>query len=299
MKNRFLKLTSIVILGTTIFFGCSKNTVDSKSTTTPVTKITSNTSIQTKINSTSSSTITSSTTKEAENTKTKVSTKENGSASNEEVKDEYSKYSNKKNGWGHANPANLSAYNATYSVGKGNVALTFDLGYETGYTSKLLAELRSKGAKATFFITGTYAKKNPTLVKQMIRDGHKIGMHGYNHQSMVSLVVNGKTALLNDIAKWKDASGLSTNLYRAPEGVYSQRGLSVLKDNGYKTVFWGFALVDWDEDNQMEPSKALSALKKGTLSGDIVLLHVYKTNVTIIGDYIDYLRSVGLNIVQP
>lgn len=96
MKNRFLKLTSLVILGTTIFFGCSKNTVDSKSTTTPVTKITSNTSIQTKINSTSSSTIASSTTKEAENTKTKVSTKENGSASNEEVKDEYSKYSNKK-----------------------------------------------------------------------------------------------------------------------------------------------------------------------------------------------------------
>lgn len=55
--------------------------------------------------------------------------------------------------------------------------LTFDEGYEAGYTSQLLNTLKQNQVKATFFITAHYVNTQPDLVKQMIEEGHIIGNH--------------------------------------------------------------------------------------------------------------------------
>ena len=57
------------------------------------------------------------------------------------------------------------------------IYLTFDCGYEAGYTEKILEVLKQNEVKATFFITGHYLNSSPELVKQMIDDGHIIGNH--------------------------------------------------------------------------------------------------------------------------
>jgi peptidoglycan-N-acetylmuramic acid deacetylase len=61
------------------------------------------------------------------------------------------------------------------------VVLTFDEGYENGYTGKILDTLKEKGVKAIFFVTGDYAKDNKALIKRMIDEGHIIGNHGMKH----------------------------------------------------------------------------------------------------------------------
>lgn len=60
------------------------------------------------------------------------------------------------------------------------IYLTFDCGYEAGYTEKILEVLKQHDVKATFFITGHYLNSSPELVKQMIDDGHIIGNHTPN-----------------------------------------------------------------------------------------------------------------------
>ena len=60
---------------------------------------------------------------------------------------------------------------------KKNIYLTFDEGYEAGYTSKILEILKKNNVKATFFITAHYVNSQPDLVKQMINEGHIIGNH--------------------------------------------------------------------------------------------------------------------------
>ena len=67
------------------------------------------------------------------------------------------------------------------------VYLTFDEGYEAGYTSKNLATLKENNVKATFFITAHYLNTQPELVKQMIDEGHIVGNHTVNHKSMPAL----------------------------------------------------------------------------------------------------------------
>ena len=52
------------------------------------------------------------------------------------------------------------------------IYLTFDSGYEAGYTSKILDTLKEKNVKATFFITAHYLNTATDLVKRMLDEGH-------------------------------------------------------------------------------------------------------------------------------
>ena len=67
------------------------------------------------------------------------------------------------------------------------IYLTFDEGYEAGYTSKILEILKENDVKATFFITAHYLNTNEELVKQMIEENHIVGNHTKNHKSMPEL----------------------------------------------------------------------------------------------------------------
>ncbi len=57
------------------------------------------------------------------------------------------------------------------------IYLTFDEGYEAGYTSEILKILKENDVKATFFLTAHYVNTQEDLVKQMIDEGHIIGNH--------------------------------------------------------------------------------------------------------------------------
>ena len=110
--------------------------------------------------------------------------------------------SNKKIGWGIKRNDNneqpdLGSNNKklldSYSgIAMGNdtdkyVYLTFDEGYETGYTAKLLDILNENNVKAAFFITAHYLNTQPELVQRMIEEGHIVGNHTVNHKSMPDL----------------------------------------------------------------------------------------------------------------
>ena len=97
--------------------------------------------------------------------------------------------SNKKIGWGikrndnHEQPdlgsTNKNLIEKYNGIAMGNsndkfVYLTFDEGYEAGYTSKILDILKENDVKAAFFITGHYINTAGDLVKRMIDEGHSV-----------------------------------------------------------------------------------------------------------------------------
>lgn len=103
--------------------------------------------------------------------------------------------SNKKIEWGikrgkdHAQPdlgnENKKIIDELEGISMGNsempyIYLTFDCGYEAGYTEKILEVLKQNNVKATFFITGHYLNSAPDMVKKMIDEGHIIGNHTAN-----------------------------------------------------------------------------------------------------------------------
>ncbi len=99
---------------------------------------------------------------------------------------------NKKIGWGikrnknHEQPDvgsnNKKVLEENEGICLGNkekkyIYLTFDEGYEAGYTPKILDTLKDNNVKATFFITAHYVNTKPELVQRMIEEGHIVGNH--------------------------------------------------------------------------------------------------------------------------
>ncbi len=178
------------------------------------------------------------------------------------------------------------------------IIISFDQGYENGYTEKILDTLKEKNVSAIFFLTGDYAKKEPELVKRMIAEGHTLGNHGMTHASLPTLSDKAAREEIMSLHNYViNNYGYQMQYFRPPCGEYSEKALEITQDCGYKTLFWSFAYVDWKTNSQPDPDEALRKLTDSAHGGEILLLHsVSATNAQILGELIDSLRDKGYTV---
>lgn len=218
--------------------------------------------------------------------------------------------SNKKIGWGikrnenHEQPDVGNSNKKVLEENKGmclgnkekkNIYLTFDEGYEAGYTSQLLNILKENEVKATFFITAHYVNSQPDLVKQMIEEGHIVGNHTVNHKSMPDLNNEKiKTEVMDLHQVVQEKFGYEMKYIRPPKGEFSENTLQVTNQLGYKTVMWSFAYEDWNEDKQPEEGSSKKKILDNLHNGEIMLLHGNsKTNTNVLDSVIKEARNMG------
>lgn len=222
---------------------------------------------------------------------------------------ELDSFSNQKVCWGQGHncneqnqPISCLDFNQKYGEHGGvflvqtdDIYLTFDEGYENGYTDSILDTLKQKNVKAIFFVTYDYVKSNPQLIRRMIDEGHTVGNHTWGHPSMPELTAEKQAeqiAKLHDYVK--DEFGYNMTLFRAPKGEFSERSLEVAKSLGYTSLFWSFAYYDYNVNDQPTAEKAFNRVTGAAHKGAIYLLHaVSKTNDAILGDVIDELKKQG------
>lgn len=178
-----------------------------------------------------------------------------------------------------------------------NIYLTFDEGYENGYTGAILDTLKEKQVTAVFFVTMPYVKQNPDLIRRMIDEGHIVGNHTVNHPSMPSVTDDVKLeeeiTKLHEYVK-ENFGGYEMTYLRPPKGEYSERTVKISKDLGYKTVLWSSAYDDWDTTKQDRLDYARKMIYNYTHNGCVMLLHaVSKDNTALLGEVIDTLRNEG------
>ena len=174
--------------------------------------------------------------------------------------------------------------------------LTFDEGYENGYTEKILDVLLEKDVPAAFFVTKSYIRANPELIERMIAEGHVVGNHTVRHKSSPSLSEADMIAELSGVADYfKEVTGREMPpFFRPPMGEYSERVLAIAQKAGYHTIFWSFAYEDWKQDKQPGAAAAHKRVVDGLHNGAILLLHaVSSSNTEAMGDIIDSARSMG------
>lgn len=176
-----------------------------------------------------------------------------------------------------------------------NIYLTFDEGYENGYTDDILDTLQEKGVQAVFFVTMPYVQSEPELVQRMIDEGHIVGNHSVNHPSFPEISFEECQQEIMELHDYvKENFGYEMSLFRFPMGEFSEADLKVVQDLGYRSVFWSFAYRDWLVDEQPDPQEAIATIKDKCHPGAIYLLHaVSETNAQILGQVIDDLRGEG------
>ena len=207
------------------------------------------------------------------------------------------KLNNEQPDLGKSNKELLEKYEGI-AMGNNNdrcVYLTFDEGYEAGYTSKILDILNENDVKAAFFITGHYLNSEPELVERMINEGHIVGNHTVNHKSMPDL---------NNEEIKKEVMKLHTSVYekydyemrylRPPMGEFSERTLDVIKELGYKTTMWSLAYDDWDENKQGREEYGKDKIISNIHNGAIILLHANSAdNSNILDECIKKIKNMG------
>lgn len=178
------------------------------------------------------------------------------------------------------------------------IYLTFDEGYENGYTGKILDVLKAKNVKAVFFVTHYYVKTNPDLIRRMIDEGHQVGSHSMSHPSFPKISTEQAIEEVVQLHRILQSQfGYNMTLFRFPAGEFCERDLALLQALGYRSVFWSHAYKDWDPALQIGYSAALQTVTKGMHPGAIYLLHaVSKDNANILGDFIDRCRQRGYTL---
>jgi len=219
-----------------------------------------------------------------------------------------SKISETKYGWGLKKNKNappevpsstvelLQKYGAIYkSDEEKTLYLTFDEGYENGYTGKILDVLKENKVPAAFFVTGPYIKKETDLIKRMTQEGHVVGNHTVNHPSMPDVSDDDiKLEVENLTQSYYELTGEKMKFFRPPMGEYSERTLNLTSQMGYTNVFWSFAYKDWEVNNQQGTGYAYNQIMDGVHDGAILLLHaVSKDNAEILDRVIKDLKAQG------
>jgi peptidoglycan-N-acetylmuramic acid deacetylase len=175
------------------------------------------------------------------------------------------------------------------------VYLTFDCGYEAGYTETILDVLAENNVKATFFITGHYLNTASDIVKRMIEEGHIVGNHTVNHKCLPNISDDEvKKEIMTLHNSMYEKFGYEMKYFRPPKGEFSQRVISISKDLGYTTVMWSSAYDDWDKEKQGREEYGKNKIIENIHNGCVLLLHATsEDNSKILDDVIKEIKNMG------
>lgn len=158
------------------------------------------------------------------------------------------------------------------AAARGEVAITFDDGPDAVTTPQVLDLLDAHGAAATFFCIGRHAEQQADLCREIVRRGHAIENHSFDHRATFSLL--GPAAMAAEVARAQAsliaAVGRRPRFFRAPAGLRNPFLGPALHALDLRLVSWTRRGFDTVRNN---PADVLSRLTRGLAAGDILLLH--------------------------
>ncbi len=176
---------------------------------------------------------------------------------------------------------------------KPEIAITFDDGPHPVNTPRLLAMLRERKIKATFFVLGNCVQRYPDVLKQIEAEGHEIGNHSWNHPLLNRLAepkVFDELKRTDDIIN--ETLGHRVTLMRPPYGALTTPQRSwVNRVWDYRIVLWDVDSMDWQHRNM---AKTQSTILDHTKAGSIILCHdIHATTIDAMPATLDALIAKG------
>jgi peptidoglycan/xylan/chitin deacetylase (PgdA/CDA1 family) len=177
------------------------------------------------------------------------------------------------------------------------IAMTFDDGPSPETTPRLLDILKQRNIKATFFMIGQNAERNPTIVQRILAEGHEIGNHSWTHPQLSKLSDDRVTEEINKTqAAIKSASGYTPVLLRPPYGAITARQKDwIEKQFGLSVIMWSVDPFDWKRPGASVIEQRILA---GARPGAIILSHdIHKQTVDAMPATLDALAEKGFKFV--
>lgn len=170
------------------------------------------------------------------------------------------------------------------------VFLTFDDGPTPIVTEWVLDELKKNDFKACFFCVGSQIKKFPEIYERILREGHQVGNHTFNH---LNAWKTDNEKYLDDV---NQASKLiNSTFFRPPYGKLNPF-LAKELNKEYQIILWSGMFFDWESKVSLNQSKQL--VKKHTECGNILVFHDSEKSFSKLKELLPYcletMRERGL-----
>lgn len=165
------------------------------------------------------------------------------------------------------------------------IYLTFDDGPTPEITSWVLNQLEQYNAKATFFCIGKNITAHPEIFNQILKKGHSIGNHTYNHLNgwktttdeylenfkLCETTISNQRFFTNSLSLESGIKDLKSKIFRPPYGKVKAAQAKKLRQQGYKIIMWDVLSADFDQNITKEA--CLDNVVSNTKSGSIIVFH--------------------------
>ncbi len=151
------------------------------------------------------------------------------------------------------------------------VSLMVNVAWGNEYLPDMLKTLKEHDVKTTFFLDGSWVKKNPKLAKMIVEEGHEIGNHAYSHPDMKQL---SNARIYEELTKTNEiiqaTVGVVPRWFAPPSGSFRQDVVDIADELGMHTVMWTADTIDWR--NPVPDEMAEKIINKSE-AGTLVLMH--------------------------
>ena len=176
------------------------------------------------------------------------------------------------------------------------VSLMFNVYWGTEEVLGILDVLDEYGAKATFFLGGSWADDNVACVREIAARGQEIGSHGYFHRDHDKLTyAENEQEIRTSVDYIANVTGVTVKLFAPPSGAYNDDTVAAAEALGLKTVLWSKDTIDWRDKNENDCYRRAT---EGISGGDLVLMHPMEHTLSALPRILAYYKAMGLRAVS-
>ncbi|MFD1135303.1 polysaccharide deacetylase family protein [Paenibacillus urinalis] len=162
------------------------------------------------------------------------------------------------------------------------------------YIVPMLDILDEYKVKATFFLDGSWLKKNEQMAKEIQKRGHELENHAYSHPNMSQLTTERASLEISKTKSLlKEMLGVENKWFAPPSGDYDQETVELARQQGLKTVLWTIDTVDWKKPS---PDSVVAKITKGVEPGSLILMHPTASSAGAMRGMIEGITQKGIKL---
>ena len=176
------------------------------------------------------------------------------------------------------------------------LAITFCAFLSDHYVAVFLDLLDSYDVRATFFLSGMFADRNPDTVREIVRRGHEVASHGWAHINLTEVDEKRMyNEILRSVRKLEEVTGTRVALFRPPYSYANEKLRAISRALGCEIVIWSVDSCDWNHDNTTQ--KIIDRSAFAAAPGEILQFHFGAKTLQALRALLPRFKQQGLELV--